>query len=149
MPWCNNKSLSSTPPPPTTFSMSPFWTSTLLSTSLTDPSHSLILIWSHNHNSLPSSNLSIFHLTTTKTLTSSTTKTTTPPIHTKIPMKLYKFKTNKKNPLPKAPRQKTFVSTSAKKLSKSWKTELTTKNCNKFLLSSDKHLKKWFKRFWK
>ena len=149
MPWCKNKFLSSTHLPPTTFSTSPSWTSTSLSIWLTHLYDSPTSIYIKNHNSLPSSNHFTSTLTIIKTLTSSTTITTTPPSQTKIPTKLNKFRTRKKDPLPKALKLRIFVSTFAKKLSRSWKPEFTTRNWKKSLQSSGKHLKKWSKRSWK
>lgn len=148
MPWCNNKSLSSTPPHPTT-SMSPSWTSTSLSTSQTDPYQSLIFIYNLNIKTLSPSSPSTYPLTTTKTRTSSTTKTTTPPTHTQIPTKLNKYQTKKKDPLPKAPKQRTSASTSAKRPSRWWKPEFIARNCRKYLQSTGKHRKRWSRRSWK
>ncbi len=147
VPRCKNQFLSSTPLPPTTFSMSPSWTSTSLSIWSIDPYNSPTSIYIKDHNSLSPSNHMKSPLTKIKTLTSS--MLTTSPGQTKIPMKLNKLRTMKKDPLPRAPKLRIYATTFAKKLSRSWKPEFTTRNWKKSLQSSGKHLKKWSRRSWK
>ena len=96
------------------------------------------------------SNQSTSLLITIRTQTTSAIKTMIlPHLTTQSQSKLNLIKLKKKSHKPKAKKPKISVNTSAKKLSKSWKLESTTKNSTRFLPNLERIQKKWSTKCWK